>query len=73
MRNSNSHPRAPSPSFSGTSALLLLAVAFCAYLNESHETAFLFAAIAFLSLSLAAPQRAPEPAHVPARRSRLGR
>lgn len=55
MNNSNRDPRSPSPSFAGASAFLLLAIAFCAYLIEAHESALLFAAVAFLSFSLTAP------------------
>lgn len=67
--NHNEHdPETPALSFAGASALLLLVAAFCAYPCGAYLPATVFAGLAFLSLSLAAPESNRRPVPVRVRR-----
>jgi hypothetical protein len=67
--NHNEHdPETPTLSFAGASALLLLVAAFCAYPCGAYLPATIFAGLAFLSLSLAAPESNRRPIPVRVRR-----
>jgi hypothetical protein len=67
--NHNEHDtETPTLSFAGASALLLLIAAFCAYPCGAYLPATIFAGLAFLSLSLAAPESNRRPIPVRVRR-----
>lgn len=68
MNHDEHDPETPSLSFAGASALLLLVAAFCAYPCGAYLPATIFAGLAFLSLSLAAPESNRRPVPVRVRR-----
>lgn len=68
MNHPEKDPRPPALSFAGAAALLLLIAAFCAYPMGAYTPAGVFAGLAFLSLSLAAPESNAAPARIPAPR-----
>jgi hypothetical protein len=71
MKNFQEDPDSSSLTFSGAAALLLLVAAFCLYPIGEQLWACLLAALAFISLSLAAP--APQRARVRAERGSRNR
>lgn len=68
MNNSKRDSDSPTLSFSGAAALLLLVAAFCAYPCGAYIPAILFAGLAFVSLSLSAPESTLAPIRTRGRR-----
>ena len=66
MNDHEPDTESPTLSFAGAAALLLLIAAFCAYPCGAYVPATIFAGLAFLSLSLAAPEsnRPPIPLRI---------
>lgn len=71
MNNHEHDTDSPTLSFAGASALLLLVAAFCAYPCGAFVPASIFAGLAFLSLSLAAPESNRRPIPIRAERKHV--
>lgn len=69
MKHTENDTDSPALSFSGAAALLLLVAAFCAYPCGAYTPASIFAGLAFVALSFSAPDSAPTPVRVRARRT----